>query len=74
MYEKEIEQLQKMIDESQNIVFFGGAGVSTESGIPDFRSADGIYHQSYKYSPEQVVSHSFFIQHTEAFYEFFLKK
>ena len=55
MYEKEIEQLQKMIDESQNIVFFGGAGVSTESGIPDFRSADGIYHQSYKYSPEQVV-------------------
>ena len=70
MYEKEIEQLQKMIDESQNIVFFGGAGVSTESGIPDFRSADGIYHQSYKYSPEQVVSHSFFIQHTEAFYEF----
>ena len=59
MYEKEIEQLQKMIDESQNIVFFGGAGVSTESGIPDFRSADGIYHQSYKYSPEQVVSHSF---------------
>ena len=67
MYEKEIEQLQKMIDESQNIVFFGGAGVSTESGIPDFRSADGIYHQSYKYSPEQVVSHSFFIQHTEAF-------
>ncbi len=74
MYEKEIEQLQKMIDESQNIVFFGGAGVSTESGIPDFRSADGIYHQSYKYSPEQVVSHSFFIQHTEAFYEFYEEK
>lgn len=74
MYEKEIEQLQKMIDESQNIVFFGGAGVSTESGIPDFRSADGIYHQSYKYSPEQVVSHSFFIQHTEAFYEFYKRK
>lgn len=74
MYEKEIEQLQKMIDESQNIVFFGGAGVSTESGIPDFRSADGIYHQSYKYSPEQVVSHSFFIQHTEAFYEFYKEK
>ena len=74
MYEKETEQLQKMIDESQNIVFFGGAGVSTESGIPDFRSADGIYHQSYKYSPEQVVSHSFFIQHTEAFYEFYKEK
>ena len=74
MYERETEQLQKMIDESQNIVFFGGAGVSTESGIPDFRSADGIYHQSYKYSPEQVVSHSFFIQHTEAFYEFYKEK
>lgn len=74
MYEKEIEQLQKMIDESQNIVFFGGAGVSTESGIPDFRSADGIYHQAYKYSPEQVVSHSFFVQHTEAFYDFYKEK
>ncbi len=60
MYEKEIELLQKIIDESGNIVFFGGAGVSTESNIPDFRSADGIYHQKYKYSPEQVVSHSFF--------------
>ena len=58
MYEKEIEQLQAMIDESNRIVFFGGAGVSTESNIPDFRSADGIYHQSYKYSPEEVVSHS----------------
>lgn len=74
MYEKEVEQLQKMIDESQNIVFFGGAGVSTESNIPDFRSADGIYHQAYKYSPEQVVSHSFFVQHTEAFYEFYKEK
>ena len=59
MYEKEIEQLQAMIDESNRIVFFGGAGVSTESNIPDFRSATGIYHQKYKYSPEQVVSHSF---------------
>ena len=52
MYEKEIEQLQAMIDESNRIVFFGGAGVSTESNIPDFRSATGIYHQKYKYSPE----------------------
>ena len=60
MYEQEIEQLQAMIDESSRIVFFGGAGVSTESGIPDFRSADGIYHQAYRYSPEEVVSHSFF--------------
>lgn len=74
MYEKEIEKLQKMIDESGNIVFFGGAGVSTESNIPDFRSADGIYHQAYKYSPEQVVSHSFFMQHTEAFYDFYKEK
>lgn len=74
MYEKEIEKLQSIIDESHKIVFFGGAGVSTESGIPDFRSADGIYHQQYKYSPEQVVSHTFFMQHTEAFYDFYRDK
>ena len=67
MYEKEIEQLQKIIDDSSRIVFFGGAGVSTESGIPDFRSADGIYHQKYKYSPEQVVSHSFFMRYRKPF-------
>ena len=71
MYGKEIEQLQHMIDKSSRIVFFGGAGVSTESGIPDFRSADGIYHQKYKYSPEQVVSHTFY---PEAFYEFYKEK
>lgn len=74
MYEKEVEQLQKIINESSNIVFFGGAGVSTESNIPDFRSADGIYYQAYKYSPEQVVSHSFFMQYTEAFYDFYREK
>ena len=74
MYEKETELLQNMIDESSHIVFFGGAGVSTESNIPDFRSADGIYHQKYKYSPEQVVSHSFFMQYTEAFYDFYKEK
>lgn len=74
MYETEIAKLQEIIDDTQNIVFFGGAGVSTESGIPDFRSADGIYHQKYKYSPEQVVSHSFFVHHTEAFYEFYKEK
>ena len=74
MYEKEAEQLQKIIDDSERIVFFGGAGVSTESGIPDFRSADGIYHQKYKYSPEQVVSHSFFMKYPEAFYEFYKDK
>ena len=74
MYEKEIEQLQEIIDESSRIVFFGGAGVSTESGIPDFRSADGIYHQKYKYSPEQVVSHSFFVRYPEPSYEFYKEK
>lgn len=74
MYEKEISQLQEMVDASHRIVFFGGAGVSTESNIPDFRSADGIYHQAYRYSPEEVVSHSFFMRHTEAFYDFYKEK
>lgn len=74
MYEAEIVKLQEIIDDSENIVFFGGAGVSTESGIPDFRSADGIYHQQYRYSPEQIVSHSFFVRNTEAFYEFYKDK
>ncbi len=74
MYETEIEKLQEIIDDSTNIVFFGGAGVSTESNIPDFRSADGLYHQKYKYSPEQIVSHSFFVQNTEEFYEFYKEK
>lgn len=74
MYEEEVKKLQEIIDDSQRIVFFGGAGVSTESGIPDFRSADGIYHQHYKYAPEQVVSHSFFVHHTEAFYDFYKEK
>ena len=59
---KEIEELQEIIDDSENIVFFGGAGVSTESNIPDFRSADGLYQQKYKYSPEQIVSHTFFMR------------
>ena len=74
MYEKEIEKLQQIIDDSKSIVFFGGAGVSTESGIPDFRSADGLYHQEYKYSPEQIISHSFFLRYPEAFYEFYKEK
>ncbi len=69
-----IERLQQMIDNSQNIVFFGGAGVSTESGIPDFRSSDGLYMQDYRYPPEEVVSHGFFMTHTEAFYEFYKDK
>ena len=58
-------KLQRMIDECQNIVFFGGAGVSTESNIPDFRSADGLYQEKYLYPPEQVVSHTFFVRKTE---------
>ena len=74
MYEREKDELQKIIDDSKNIVFFGGAGVSTESGIPDFRSADGLYHQEYKYSPEQIVSHSFFMRYPEVFYEFYKEK
>ena len=74
MYEEEAAKLQKIIDDSERIVFFGGAGVSTESGIPDFRSADGIYHQKYRYSPEEIVSHSCFVRDTEAFYEFYKSK
>ncbi|MCI8582143.1 MAG: NAD-dependent protein deacylase [Dorea sp.] len=74
MYEQEIKKLQEIIDDSSRIVFFGGAGVSTESNIPDFRSADGLYQQDYKYSPEQIVSHSFFMRNTEGFYEFYKDK
>lgn len=74
MYENEVKKLQAIIEDSSNIVFFGGAGVSTESNIPDFRSADGLYRQNYKYSPEQIVSHSFFVHNTEAFYEFYKEK
>ena len=69
-----IQQLKQWIDGSDRIVFFGGAGVSTESNIPDFRSADGLYKQKYRYSPEQIVSHSFFMQHTEEFYDFYKEK
>lgn len=68
------EQLQKMIDESNRIVFFGGAGVSTESNIPDFRSSDGLYQEKYQYPPEQVVSHTFFVRKTEMFYDFYKNK
>ena len=57
--------LQEIIDDSRRIVFFGGAGVSTESGIPDFRSADGLYSLHYQYPPEEIVSHSFYISHTD---------
>ena len=70
MNEKEIEALQKVIEESKRIVFFGGAGVSTESGIPDFRSATGLFHQDYNFPPEQVVSKSFFQAFPEVFFDF----
>lgn len=69
-----VEQLKKWIQESDNIVFFGGAGVSTESKIPDFRSVDGLYHQQYQYPPETILSHSFYINHTEEFYRFYRNK
>ena len=72
--EQQIERLKAMIEESNYIVFFGGAGVSTESGIPDFRSTDGLYHQKYKYPPETIVSHSFYMNKTEEFYEFYKDK
>ena len=72
--EKQIEQLQQAIDESNYIVFFGGAGVSTESGIPDFRSQDGLYHQKYKYPPETIVSHTFLMQKRDEFFEFYKDK
>ncbi len=69
-----IEQFKDFIKTSDNIVFFGGAGVSTESGIPDFRSVDGLYHLKYDYPPEQILSHSFFYKNTKAFYEFYYDK
>lgn len=69
-----IETLKKLVKESDNIVFFGGAGVSTESGIPDFRSVDGLYNQKYDYPPETILSHTFFMKQTEEFYRFYKDK
>ena len=69
-----IETLQRWVDESSRIVFFGGAGVSTESGIPDFRSVDGLYHQQYQYPPETILSRSFFDRQPEEFYRFYRSK
>ncbi len=66
--------LQQIINECNNIVFFGGAGVSTESGIPDFRSVDGLYNQKYDYPPEEILSHTFFCNHTDYFYNFYKDK
>lgn len=70
----ERERLQEWIAESENTVFFGGAGVSTESGIPDFRSVDGLYHQTYEYPPERILSHSFYKAHGEEFFRFYRDK
>lgn len=69
-----VEELQKVIDNSKRIVFFGGAGVSTESGIPDFRSVDGLYNQKYDFPPEQILSHTFFEHNTKEFYRFYKDK
>ena len=74
MCNSEIETLKTWIEASDNIVFFGGAGASTESGIPDFRSTDGLYHQKFEYPPETILSHTFFYQHTEYFYRFYREK
>lgn len=71
---REIETLQKMIDESSKIVFFGGAGVSTESGIPDFRSVDGLYNQKYDYPPETILSHTFYVKKPDEFFRFYRDK
>ena len=72
--QQELETLKNWIDHSDNIVFFGGAGVSTESGIPDFRSVDGLYNQQYDYPPETILSHTFFRRNTEEFYRFYRAK
>ena len=74
MNSSDLEILRTWITESSNIVFFGGAGVSTESGIPDFRSVDGLYHQKFDYPPETILSHHFFYAHTDYFYRFYREK
>lgn len=73
-FRKKLGTFQEWVENSKNIVFFGGAGVSTESGIPDFRSVDGLYHQQYDYPPETILSHTFFLQNTEEFYRFYKNK
>ena len=73
-YDEKIAKLREMVEGSDNIVFFGGAGVSTESGIPDFRSQDGLYAQKYKYPPETIVSHTFYRQRPEEFFTFYKEK
>ena len=72
--DENIRKLKELTDGSDNIVFFGGAGVSTESGIPDFRSVDGLYNQTFRYPPETILSHTFYEKHTEEFYQFYRAK
>lgn len=72
--ENKIQQFKQLVNKCDNIVFFGGAGVSTESGIPDFRSKDGLYNQQYKYPPETILSHTFFMNKTEEFFKFYKLK
>lgn len=72
--DEKIQLLKNWIDSSDNVVFFGGAGVSTESGIPDFRSVDGLYNQQWKYPPETILSHSFFVRYPEEYYRFHREK
>ena len=72
--DENIQKLKELIDGSDNIVFFDGAGVSTESGIPDFRSVDGLYNQTFRYPPEAILSHTFYEKHTEEFYQFYRAK
>ena len=69
-----IEKLKKWVEESERIVFFGGAGVSTESGIPDFRSVDGLYNQKFEYPPETIISHSFYLREPSYFFRFYREK
>ena len=72
--QQQIEALRQMVESSNNIVFFGGAGVSTESGIPDFRSVDGLYHQKFAYPPETMLSHTFYVRHKQEFFDFYRAK
>ena len=72
--DEKLEKLRELVNNAQRIVFFGGAGVSTESGIPDFRSVDGLYNQKFEYPPEQIISHTFFMRRPEYFYRFYREK
>ena len=72
--QEQLEKVRRILSSSRRMVFFGGAGVSTESGVPDFRSQDGLYRQKYAYPPETILSHSFFLSHTEEFFAFYREK